>query len=152
VLAKTSSSVDFDVVFGPGAEPLRATVPVPDKRFTFHYSPDNFIDLMRSASLAVCGGGNTCYEFLYLGVPVAVLALAENQYATCEAVHAQGCGHFLGYMEKMSDQDLLAGIETFISKTSTHTAMAEKGKILIDGKGAERLATNIIKSITAYFK
>jgi spore coat polysaccharide biosynthesis predicted glycosyltransferase SpsG len=150
-LAKTATPINFDVVFGSGADPMRATVAAPDKRFTFHYSPENFIDLMYSASLAVCGGGNTCYEFLYLGVPVAVLALAENQYPTCEAVHAQGCGHFLGYMEKLSDQDLFARLETFISKTKTHKAMAEKGKRLIDGKGAERLAINIIKSITSYF-
>ncbi len=150
-LAKIVTSVDFDVVFGPGADPMRAKAIVPDEHFTFHYAPANFLDLMCSASLAVCGGGNTCYEFLHIGVPVAILALAENQYATCEALHAQGFGHFLGYAEKLSDQDLFARIETFISKSSEYRAMAEKGRSLIDGKGAERLATNITKSVTSYF-
>ena len=150
-LAEIPNALSFDIVFGPTADPMRAKAIIPDERFTLHSAPANFLDLMRSAFLAVCGGGNTCYEFMHFGVPVSVLALAKNQYGTCEAIQRKGYGHFLGYIEKMSDHDLTNQIKTFISNSIKYRAMAEQSRRLIDGRGAERLVTKITTRITSYF-
>jgi spore coat polysaccharide biosynthesis predicted glycosyltransferase SpsG len=150
-LAGIPNALNFDIVFGPTADSKRAKAIIPDERFMLHNAPANFLDLMRTAFLAICGGGNTCYEFMHFGVPMSVLALAKNQYGTCEAIQRKGYGHFLGYIEKMSDHDLTNQIKTFISNSIKYRAMAEKSRRLIDGRGAERLAKKITASIASNF-
>lgn len=151
VLAMLAADAHFDIVFGPGASAARARAPIPDRRFTFHHCPEDFPSLMRSADLALTGGGNTCHELLWLGVPVMGFCLAENQLSTCEALTREDCGHYSGILEQLSDEDIIEQLDFLIAHPHKRAEMARRGRTLIDGKGAERLAGFIVDTWKGYF-
>lgn len=151
ILARLSLDAQFDIVFGPGASAARATQAAPDHRFIPHHCPKNFPNLMAAADLALTGGGNTCNELLFLGVPVMAFCLAKNQVPTCEALAREDCGHYAGQIDLLSDGDIAEQLQFLIAHPSRRAEMAQRGQALVDGKGGDRLADFIVGSLKAYF-
>ena len=142
----------IDIVLGPaypfGCEMYRAVSD--DRRFILHQMPDDIASIMRKSDLAITGGGTTCYELLYLRVPVAILILAGNQELTACSIAEQGCGHLLGRFGTVSDDDLLKEIRKLIGTPSLLLPMSVKGSQVVDGRGGKRLSDFIRQYLTAY--
>jgi spore coat polysaccharide biosynthesis predicted glycosyltransferase SpsG/cyclopropane fatty-acyl-phospholipid synthase-like methyltransferase len=150
-LSRLDFPARFDVVFGAGTQSLRSETAPPDGRFSLHHCPANFIDLMGSSDLAVTAGGNTCHELLYLGTPVAAVALAENQLETCRALVERECGAFVGMMGDMPADEMADRIAALLSDRDRLAGASSTGRALIDGKGAARLAGFISRVDDAFF-
>src|SRR5204862_6381743 len=67
---------------------------IPDT--ALYVQPSNLADIMACAQLALGAGGATSWERCCLGVPTALISIAENQKGGCRALAAARAGVYLG--------------------------------------------------------
>jgi UDP-2,4-diacetamido-2,4,6-trideoxy-beta-L-altropyranose hydrolase len=94
---------------------------------------------LAQADAAICAGGSTCWEMAYMGVPVAVVTLAENQRAIGRALERMGAAILLGWHEDLTSESLAAGLSRFLCDASLRHRISSKLCSLVDGKGASRV-------------
>ncbi len=105
--------------------------------FTVHLlsSVSNMPELMAWADVAVSAGGSTCWEMAFMGLPNAILILAENQRRVAEDLDDFGVAINIGWHTKISRPDLLTVLEKLIIDSTHRRAMSERGPKLVDGSG-----------------
>lgn len=142
----------IDILLGPeyGDSAVLEREIAGDCRFKLHSNLPHPGAIMSHASLAVTGGGVTCMELMSLGVPVAVLALADNQLPTCMALKTLGVGHCLGRFDRVTDAKLLTELARLIGAPALLAKMAGKAARLVDGGGGKRLGEFILGFLDAY--
>ena len=95
--------------------------------------------LMEWADIAIAGGGSTCYEFAYMGLPALTMVLAENQKPVAKGLEDAGATINLGWHEACSKESITAMLTDLLGDRAKREAMSTAGKKLIDGKGAQRV-------------
>jgi UDP-2,4-diacetamido-2,4,6-trideoxy-beta-L-altropyranose hydrolase len=96
--------------------------------------------LMAWADVAVTGGGSTCWELACVGVPALALVIAENQRPIAEELSAAGVVFNLGPHPEVSLERLASSIDGLLYSSFRRSRMSQRGRALVDGKGAERVA------------
>lgn len=102
--------------------------------------------IMKSCDLAVSAGGTTLMELCACGVPSIAFVMAENQTCGVKAFAKEGIIDYAGDVrknpfavtEKIRKEIVKLKDDFILRKT-----YGEKGKAVIDGKGAERIAKGI---------
>ena len=90
---------------------------------------DNMPALLLNTDLCVTAGGSICLELCYLGVPFLIVKVAENQhFAINEWIKHQ--------ITRLLSADSL---KTVMNRQDIRIAMAETGRKIVDGKGAQRI-------------
>ena len=105
-----------------------------------HAAGEGFHILLAEADIAIGAGGTTTWERSCLGLPSMVLGIADNQYRVAEAVAEYGAHLYLGPAGKVTDRQLAAALETLLAQPGLRRHLAERGRALVDGWGATRLA------------
>jgi spore coat polysaccharide biosynthesis predicted glycosyltransferase SpsG len=97
-------------------------------------------EVLQHADLVVSSAGSTVWECLALGVPLVTMILAENQNdnatylsETGIATTARSC-RGEGFLDSLSQQ-----VRASVANPVQAFANADKGRNLIDGKGAFRI-------------
>jgi UDP-2,4-diacetamido-2,4,6-trideoxy-beta-L-altropyranose hydrolase len=116
----------------------RAETLGPKTQLLTHVS--DMAELMVWADLAVVATGSTCWELACLGLPALGVIVAENQRRIAEELHALEIIENLGWHNEVSVKSLAAAIGSLQSSCSRRLRMSERGRALIDGRGAERVA------------
>ncbi len=103
-------------------------------------------NLMIHCDLALSAAGTTLYELCALGVPTASFVLADNQIAGAKAFDQAGAIPFLGDVRTDEKAVLNAGKDFILSMQDfkTRKKATEQMRQLVDGYGAERIATAIL--------
>jgi UDP-2,4-diacetamido-2,4,6-trideoxy-beta-L-altropyranose hydrolase len=101
--------------------------------------PSNILDWMNWADIAITGGGSTCYELAFLGLPSLVFILAENQRRVSLGLEIAGCSINLGWYRNITKKDLALRINELAHSPKNRARMSKCGKDLVDGKGASRV-------------
>jgi UDP-2,4-diacetamido-2,4,6-trideoxy-beta-L-altropyranose hydrolase len=88
----------------------------------------------------ISAGGSTCWEWLYLGLPGAIVTIADNQLPIVQALTesrqvALSLGWFNGPVFGANTQQLSKWIDA-----PSEVCDAQLGRQLIDGRGADRVA------------
>ncbi|HEX3049196.1 MAG TPA: GNAT family N-acetyltransferase, partial [Aggregatilineaceae bacterium] len=96
-------------------------------------------ELMAWADVAVTASGSTCWELLYMGLPSAVIVLAENQEPIARDLSERGAVINLGWQHDLSDEQIGAALRDLIEDEARRKRMSETGRALVDGRGAERV-------------
>jgi UDP-2,4-diacetamido-2,4,6-trideoxy-beta-L-altropyranose hydrolase len=107
-------------------------------------SPPSMPKLMVGADFAISAAGTTCYELAYMGLPNLALVLAPNQKDIASGLESLGVSKNLGYYSKATIRSIRHEIEKLITMPEEMTIMSREGKRLIDGKGSQRLAEEIL--------
>jgi UDP-2,4-diacetamido-2,4,6-trideoxy-beta-L-altropyranose hydrolase len=105
---------------------------------------DDMRALMLWADFAVTGGGSTCWEACFLGLPFATVVVADNQRAIAEKLDALGAAKNLGWFSSLERGPLSSTLEAIIEDPERRRAMSEAARTLIDGRGAERTARALL--------
>ena len=97
-------------------------------------------ELFTSSDLALSAGGQTLNELAYLGVPFLAIQTGKDQYWNINSYLQSGVTpyHFHGD-DLLLDSKLLNQIEG-LKSPSLRRDMASRGRGLIDGQGAKRIA------------
>jgi UDP-2,4-diacetamido-2,4,6-trideoxy-beta-L-altropyranose hydrolase len=133
-------SCEIVVVTGAASDPTsdwgdvvrRAAMPV-----RIEHDVRDMASLMAWADLAVCGGGTSCLEFAFMGVPMCIVIMADNQRMGARAFDEAGAAVNLDAWSADHDQARLIGLLTV--DRARRAEMSSRGMALVDGKGASRI-------------
>ncbi len=95
---------------------------------------------MTWADVAIAGAGTTFWEMCFLGLPGILLVLAENQESVAAAASRMGIAWSLGAGTDVSASAIAGKLEELLGSDCERTSQSGKGRKLVDGRGAERVA------------
>jgi len=123
----------------PHYEELQSAVQ--DSRFPIRLEGNvtNMPDLMAWADVAVSGGGSTCWELAFMGLPLLVLVLAENQERSAVCLTAVNVAVNLGWYAHCTTERIINALQKLWFSPERRHEMSRKGKALTDGKGCVRV-------------
>lgn len=101
----------------------------------------NMPELMADADVAVSGAGSTCWEMCFLGLPAIVIDVAENQRPIAQELDRRGIAIHLGSSRDVTAEKMVAQLKALLASREQRGAMSERGRNLVDGRGAERVAS-----------
>jgi UDP-2,4-diacetamido-2,4,6-trideoxy-beta-L-altropyranose hydrolase len=125
-----------DIILGPAnphAAALHSLFTPHSSPLTLHLSPPDLPALMSRADLAICAGGTTAWELSFLGVPMLVLVLAENQRTNAERLAQTGAA------VHTSIPNLAADLRSLLADAPRRAEMSRRARALVDGLGTFRV-------------
>jgi UDP-2,4-diacetamido-2,4,6-trideoxy-beta-L-altropyranose hydrolase len=99
----------------------------------------NVAEWMTWADVAIAGAGTTLWEMCFLGLPGILLVAAENQESVAAAADKMGIAWNLGRGTKVTASVIAGKLEELLNSDASRTSQSEKGRELVDGRGAERV-------------
>lgn len=132
-----------DVVIGGGFEDFERIKNMTDgydninvfRNITFMY------DLIYSADLVFCAGGNTLHECACIGSPALIMPSALHEVRNAKEFERRGFGY---YIKNDSDIEYSLGR---IRPVDVRLKMSQCGKNINDGNGYKRIVQNVIELI-----
>jgi len=97
--------------------------------------------LMAWADIAIAAGGTTAWELAFMQTPALILVLAENQAGVAEGIDNFGAAQTLGEAGNLTSADIANALRELIFDPARRQRMAERGRVLVDGRGVERIIT-----------
>lgn len=145
---KTLAGLGFHVIagrFNCNKEELRE---IADRyeNVTLYENVSNMSQCMKSCDIAVTAGGSTTYELCAVGIPSVCLSMAANQRGI-ESWEKEGIMLYAGDMEtdaKACIQGVIRHLKTYMASYFLRQEKSNAMRKLVDGKGAWRLAKEII--------
>lgn len=139
--------VEFDVVAGPlfdgGLEDEICSI---TPAATCHRNPGDMRELMLRCDVAVCGGGQTIYELAATGTPSVAVCTASNQIVNLNAFEELGTLDWVGEAGDVRLGDCVAtAVERLASNVGRRWQMSERGRSVVDGRGANRVAAALVE-------
>jgi spore coat polysaccharide biosynthesis predicted glycosyltransferase SpsG len=92
----------------------------------------------------MCAGGVTSYEFASLGVPFAIICQYKHQRVTAKEWQNKKVAWNLGFPNKKTKMRIHKFVKYAIEGSEKNTS---KGKSVVDGFGAKRVAKEILDLI-----
>ena len=125
-----------DIILGPAnphAAALRSAISHLPSSISIHVNPPNLPDLMSRADLAICAGGTTAWELSFLGIPMLVLVLAENQRTNAERLAETGAAIHTSVSQLADD------LRSLLTDAPRRVQMSARARALVDGLGTFRV-------------
>jgi UDP-2,4-diacetamido-2,4,6-trideoxy-beta-L-altropyranose hydrolase len=104
---------------------------------------ENMPELMAWADIAVAAAGSTSWELGFMGLPSIVMILADNQEELGAALADAGLARCLGRAAEVTAERLAEALQALVLDQPQRQQMSLRGKQLIDGIGAQRVATRM---------
>jgi spore coat polysaccharide biosynthesis predicted glycosyltransferase SpsG len=98
---------------------------------------------MAGSHIAITALGTTIFELASLGVPALIIANFRTDDRDMAAFQRLGIALPVGYYRDVRGFDIRNAVESLLINKVAWENMSQKGKILIDGKGADRIAAAI---------
>lgn len=130
-IADLRGDVHVTLLRGPAAAPVR-----PD-RIEVVSDPPDLPATFASADLAISAAGSTTWELLYLGIPTALVQVADNQASIGPGVQRAGAGLFLGTTQEVWTN--LPGALEQLTDPASRASLTAAAMRLVDGEGADRV-------------
>lgn len=149
VLDPLRGEFSVTVVVGPffnNHVEIEAVVEHSQRRIRLLQSPDSMYQLMLEADLAISGGGQTLYELAATGTPAVAVQVAENQAGNIQSLAQHGVVSPISF-ECREQLCAALGDEVgrLLADSERRRQMSRAGQELVDGKGAVRCATTLLK-------
>jgi spore coat polysaccharide biosynthesis predicted glycosyltransferase SpsG len=100
---------------------------------------------LATASLVVSGAGTMKFELALLGRPTILLAVVDDQLAVGPPFASSGAAVYLGDGRTIEPAALVAAVTALLADRSARAAMAARGREIVDGRGAERIAAAVLE-------
>jgi spore coat polysaccharide biosynthesis predicted glycosyltransferase SpsG len=104
---------------------------------------DRLPALAAESDLVVSAAGTSTWELLCIGVPAALVRVAENQRLGYDAVVSRGLAAGLGGVTNPAT-DAIPVLHGLLTDPAARTALAARGHGLIDGRGRERVTDALL--------
>jgi spore coat polysaccharide biosynthesis protein SpsF len=153
-LLKSHESMKIKVVIGPAFSPDPDLDNIKEQHYhnvEFIKGKDDLSDIMAESHIAVTALGTTIFELACLGVPAIIIANYRTDEKDMNAFKKVGICLPLGYYEDVSDGAIKQAVKTLLKDGKLWSDMSQKGRMIIDGKGAERIAAIVGKLLLENF-
>ena len=135
------SNIAVDVVVGAQNKTFdRQAALKLNANIDIHDASGEFARIMSRADLAIGAGGTTLWERMCLGIPSIVVSIAENQNFACEKLGRDGLVNYLGTQSSLKPGAIKDAVIKAKNKFASFFGQIERGQILVDGRGCERVA------------
>jgi UDP-2,4-diacetamido-2,4,6-trideoxy-beta-L-altropyranose hydrolase len=143
--------VDVDVAVGRDADVRQLAVACASRpRVTIHADEPGLRELTKAADLAVSGAGMTLYELCATATPTVMLCMADNQRPNFEAFERAGAALGAGAAGDAGlAASLRAALRRLAADSALRAALGARGRALVDGRGAERVARAITEPVAS---
>lgn len=101
--------------------------------------------LMSSCHVAAIAYGVTALEAACVGLPAVYVAATDGHAVGARALMEAGCGIYAGVRGMVRERDVAGHLATLIDSAECRTAMAAAGHATVDGRGAQRVAREILE-------
>lgn len=101
----------------------------------------DLFDFFRRHDLFVLAAGGVTWERMAAAVPAIAVVTADNQRAIAYELDAEGFQHSVALADRAS---LSRAISHMLSDTPARQVIAQRGRALVDGRGAARVAAAIL--------
>jgi spore coat polysaccharide biosynthesis predicted glycosyltransferase SpsG len=91
--------------------------------------------------LLVCGGGNTPIEAACVGIPTVVVVRRPDQSSHAEKLEEIGIAQNMGDLDASAPERVAKAVVEILADNFERKAMSRSGRMLIDGRGGDRLVT-----------
>lgn len=115
-----------------------------DKRFKIVNDPKNLPELMARCSVGIITFGVMVYEAASVNLPIFVISHSNENDLSAQKIQHYGWFVYLGRFDLIDYSKAAMEIISDLKNPDLLKKMSKKGKI-IDGKGAQRIVTEIIK-------
>jgi spore coat polysaccharide biosynthesis predicted glycosyltransferase SpsG len=140
--------LDVDVVAGaasPHARKLAAQADASRHEVRVQQDLADLVDVMRSADVFIGAGGSTTWEACCLGLPLALLPIADNQLGLVAELERREIALNLGRATNADPAVLAERLGDWLDDDAgTLAAQAERAWRLVDGRGAERVVEQLL--------
>lgn len=147
----TDRKLEVVVVVGgsnPNYEELRSRISHMNLSLRLERDVTRMSELMAWADVALTGAGITCWELAFMGVPMVLYILAENQRKIAEALDGNGIAMNLGWYMDLSKDALSEALRKLVETRELRESMSQKGRALVDGLGSSRVLQTLEKKST----
>jgi N-acetylglucosamine malate deacetylase 1 len=127
---------------------LKSKIKGSNPSVTFHRHVKDMRSLMRQASIALVAFGTTAYELMSQKIPLLAYTHYQWQVPSAKLFENLGCCVYLGCAQSPDEiKSLAPRIQKCIESPASMSEMAERGRNIVDGKGASRVANLIGKMV-----
>lgn len=136
-------------VVGPGSsqgDALAAFANNSDKTIRLETELTDLAPVMRSADLAIVAFGTIAYELAAMKVPALFLCQSQDHADSAALFADQGIALNLGLFGQINEADVASAVDRVIADR-TFAQIEERFPEALDGKGAWRIASNIVKGL-----
>ena len=124
-------------------------LPVCADRIVIHDRLNCLKDIILASDLAVSAAGSTMYELCACGLPTINYILADNQIPGCQAFvrlgYMESCGDLRACKEQIGEL-VYSAVRRLSENFEKRRRMAEAMQSFVDGYGADRVASELLKS------
>jgi spore coat polysaccharide biosynthesis predicted glycosyltransferase SpsG len=141
-----------DVAAGPfgGSSMLDGAARDARNRVLIHRDRFGLRELMRGADVAVSGAGVTLCELCATATPTVAVCMASNQRPNAAAFEEAGAALVAGEAGAPGLADAIASaLGRLAADRALRAEVAARGRALVDGRGAERVARAIARPVEA---
>lgn len=127
------ADISLDVVVGSAYEKITELTELIAARANsrLFVQTNEMAKLMRQADLAIGAGGSSQWERALTHLPSLVVAVADNQQPGCEYLQQLGAIQYLGRVEQVTDDALLAALIEIIQNKDLRQALGERAYALM---------------------
>lgn len=130
------------VVPDPGERTTVARILDGQPGCTVHGRVPTMRSLLERADLVVGAGGTSAWQRLRLGLPSVMVTLANNQLRTGRALHDLGLARWVA--PESGAAAVIDAVGEALDDEGLRRRAAEHGPLLVDGRGAERIALALL--------
>jgi UDP-2,4-diacetamido-2,4,6-trideoxy-beta-L-altropyranose hydrolase len=128
----------------PHLEVLEAAV-AGDEHLQLVKNAVNMPEFISWADLAICAGGGTFYELAFMQLPSFVIMIAENQKLNVAHLHKLRLCQNISCLHSLEIKEIRNAVRRLIFNDKLRKEMSEKLRRTVDGLGASRIISEILK-------
>ena len=113
------------------------------QRLDWRAQVDDMAAHMADCDVAIGGPGSATWERACVGLPLALVATAENQVPVLRSLDSARFCRFLGSAWDLDAQRFATGVADFLADKSALSDMRARGVAAVDGRGADRVLRHL---------
>jgi hypothetical protein len=111
--------------------------------------PTDLDHRLATAHVVVGGAGTMKFELALLGRPMILLAVADDQLPVGPPFAATGAAQYLGDGRTIEPTAAAAAVTALMTDVPARLALASRGREVVDGRGADRIAAAVLELVGA---
>lgn len=142
-LLKSKKTGHIECIMGtsPKGTPIDTLAEENPDRITLGYDVRDLGMRMTKAHLLITGGGTTALEGACVGIPTLIVVRRPEQKANADYLEEAGTAQVIGPRDKIKQDMLIQAVDAVLEDSFERKAMSRSGRILIDGRGGDRIVT-----------
>jgi UDP-2,4-diacetamido-2,4,6-trideoxy-beta-L-altropyranose hydrolase len=150
-LEEMPENYDVTILVGPSFSKnyeLKKILKKGKKRYKLKYNVNSkeFAKLIQKSDITITSGGLSVYEIAAIGTPGIVLC--QNEHENSNIFNKYGTAIKLGLGESLSTDNIRLAIKNLANNKKMRHDRSKRGRKLIDGKGAERIANMVLNELS----